>query len=126
VLARLRDADVRTVRGDAADREVLRRAGADRARVVISTIRRARDNRGLLRVAPGVPALVRVFDDGDARWVKYLGGIPVLYTEASADALMEWVEESEDELTTRARARGVHAGRNGESPGCAGVPILEA
>jgi CPA2 family monovalent cation:H+ antiporter-2 len=107
VLARLSDAGVHTVRGDAADREVLRRAAADRARVVVSTIRRPRDNRALLKVAPGVPALVRVFDEGDARWVRHRGGTPVLYTEASADAVLEWLEEADEELRARAVARGI-------------------
>jgi CPA2 family monovalent cation:H+ antiporter-2 len=107
VLARLQDAGVHTVRGDAADREVLRRAAADRARVVVSTIRRPRDNRALLKVAPGVPALVRVFDEGDARWVRHRGGTPVLYTEASAEAVLDWLEESSEELTMRAAARGI-------------------
>jgi len=107
VLGRLNEAGVRTVLGDAADREVMRRAGAARARVVVSTIRRPRDNRSLLKVARGVTALIRVFDDADARWVKTRGGTPVLYTEASADALMEWLDEADAELTARAEARGI-------------------
>jgi Kef-type K+ transport system membrane component KefB len=107
VLGRLREAGIRTVLGDAADRNVMRQAGADRARVVISTIRRPRDNRGLLKIARGVPALVRVFDEVDATWVKNRGGIPVIYTQASADALIEWLDESDAELTARATARGI-------------------
>ena len=109
VLARLRGAGVRTVRGDAADRTVVRLAGADRARVVISTVRRPRDNRGLLRVARGVPSLIRVFDQVDADWVRKHGGTPVLYTEASADAFMEWLEEVDQELRATAAARGIGA-----------------
>lgn len=106
VAARLEAAGVRTVLGDASDEQVLRRAGADRARVVSSTIRRPRDNEALLRVAAGIPTLVRVFDAGDARWVREHGGVPVVYSEASADNLMEWFEDSgaalEENLASRA------------------------
>ena len=109
VLGRLREAGVPTVRGDAADRRVLRRARADRARVVISTIRRPRDNRSVFEVAPGVPALIRVFDQPDAAWVAERGGTPVLYTQASADAVIEWMEEEEEELEKRWAARRVAA-----------------
>jgi hypothetical protein len=31
----------------------------------------------------------------------------VLYTEASAEAVLEWLEESSEELTARATARGI-------------------
>ncbi len=89
VLAVVRDAGLRTIRGDAAERSVLERAGADRARVVISTIRRPRDSAALLQLARGLPVLVRVFDAADADWVRERGGFPILYSEASADALLE-------------------------------------
>ena len=105
VLAGLRDSGIRTLRGDGADRVVLRRAGADRARVVISTLRRARDNGALLEIARGVPTLVRVFEAADAHWVRERGGIPVLYSEATADALMEWFDDVEEDLRSLAAVR---------------------
>ncbi|HUF13928.1 MAG TPA: cation:proton antiporter [Longimicrobiales bacterium] len=105
VVRRLLAAGIRTVLGDASDEHVLRHAGADRALVVNSTIRRARDNDTLLQVAKGVPVLVRVFDAGDAVWVREHGGIPVVYSEASADNLMEWFEDQREELAQNLAAR---------------------
>ena len=105
VLARLHEAGVRTVRGDAADPVVLRRAGAERARVVISTIRRTRDNQPLLDLGRGVPVLVRVFDAADTEWVRARGGVPVLFSEATVDALLEWYDEAGEELRARVEAR---------------------
>src|SRR5690606_2081320 len=55
VVARLREAEIPVIRGDATDGEVLREARADRARAITSTIRRPEDNRRLLEHARGVP-----------------------------------------------------------------------
>lgn len=93
VLDQLHEAGVTTFRGDASDESVLRAAGADRARAVSSTIRRPRDNGPLLRLARGRPVLVRVFDQDDADWIAMHGGTPVLYSEATADALMDWFSD---------------------------------
>jgi len=92
VIARLRQADVPCIRGDASDREVLLRANARNARLVTSTIRRPRDNARVLELAHGVPVLVRVFEEADAAWVRASGGTPVLYSEAAADSLMTWID----------------------------------
>src|SRR5690606_2661088 len=62
VIEALREGDVECIRGDGSDFEVLRRAGAGDARIVISTMRRPRDSLHLLRRTRGVPVLVRVFD----------------------------------------------------------------
>jgi hypothetical protein len=94
---------------------VLRRAGADRARGVVSTIRRTRDNAAVLELAGEVPVLVRVFDDEDGRWVLARGGIPVPYSEAAADAFLEWFAETRDDLEEGLRARP--GGRGSTSPG---------
>jgi Kef-type K+ transport system membrane component KefB len=87
---RLRGADIPCLRGDASDESVLRRAGADRAALVLSTIRRPVDNRTLLTIARGRPVLIRVFDPADAEWIEAMGGRPILYSEAAADEFMEW------------------------------------
>ena len=105
VAARLAEAGVRTIIGDASDEAVVRRAGADQARAVVSTIRRPRDNEALLRVAQDRPVLVRVFDEGDAIWVRELGGIPVVYSLASADNLMDWFDEQAADLDSMLDAR---------------------
>lgn len=92
VVSRLREAEIPCLRGDASNVELLRQAGADRARMVISTIRRPRDNRHLLQVARGVPVLVRVFDEADAEWIEGLGGTAVLASHAAAEETMRWFD----------------------------------
>lgn len=92
VIERLRDADIPCIRGDASDLEVLRRANADRARIISSTIRRPRDNRRMLEFARGVPVLVRVFDEHDAAWIRELGGTPIIYSQAAAQEMMRWFD----------------------------------
>ena len=96
IIDELRQGDVTCIRGDASDPEVLRSAGADRARVISSTIRRPRDNEALLRSVHGVPILVRVFEDDDARWVEELGGTPILYSEEAAREFSTWFRERRD------------------------------
>jgi CPA2 family monovalent cation:H+ antiporter-2 len=93
VIERLRDADIPCLRGDASDVDLLRRAGAHRARIITSTIRRPQDNRRLLEFAHGVPALVRVFEDSDAEWITELGGIPVLASHAASTEMMKWFDQ---------------------------------
>lgn len=112
----LSQAEIFTIRGDAADPQVLRRAGADRARVVSSTIRRPRDNATLLEMAGG-PVLVRVFDRADADWVRARGGTPILYSEATADSLMEWFRERRSELERDAAARAGRMAQSGSATG---------
>ncbi|MDT8340526.1 MAG: cation:proton antiporter [Longimicrobiales bacterium] len=92
VVARVREAGVPALRGDASDPAVLRSAGADRARVVLSTLGRPRDNEALLAAAGSAPVLVRAFDDEDARWISALGGRPVLASEAAAGRFLEWFD----------------------------------
>ena len=60
--------------------------------MISSTIRRPRDNARLLESVDGVPVLVRVFDDEDARWVSEQGGVPIPYAEAGADAFFAWYD----------------------------------
>lgn len=89
----LREAGVDAVRGDVTDPSVLRDAGVDRARIVISTIRRTRDNELLLkRTAERTPAFIRTFESADAEWVEARGGRPVLFSEAAAEEFMEWFQ----------------------------------
>jgi hypothetical protein len=62
----------------------------------------------VLEFARGVPVLVRVFEDEDAEWVVAAGGIPVIYSEAAAEGLLEWYDEHRAELAAhRLRPRGV-------------------
>jgi Trk K+ transport system NAD-binding subunit len=95
IIARLREGEVPCIRGDASDRDILDAAGARHARIISSTMRRARDNRQMLETARGTPALVRVFDDHDANWVESLGGIAVLSSAAAAQAFLKWYDETQ-------------------------------
>jgi Kef-type K+ transport system membrane component KefB len=108
IVEQVREAGVEAIRGDAADRELLRRAGADQARVVVSTVRRVEDNGPLLEMTAGkVPVLVRAFNVEDAAWVDARGGRAVLYSDAAAEGFMEWFERegwlTPDELADEER-----------------------
>jgi CPA2 family monovalent cation:H+ antiporter-2 len=92
VIARLREADISCIRGDATDPAILRQAHADRAAIITSTIRRPQDNRRVLEFARGVPVIVRVFDEHDARWIEELGGTPIVYADAAADGMLRWFD----------------------------------
>lgn len=93
VITRLRQADIPNLRGDASDGELLAAAGARRARMIVSTLRRQRDTQAVLRHAPGVPTLVRVLDDAEAEAVRAAGGRPIVLAAATADDLLETLEK---------------------------------
>jgi Kef-type K+ transport system membrane component KefB len=95
VIERLRDGEIPAIRGDGADREVLRAAGAPTARLVISTMRRPADHLDLLRFAPGVPVIVRVFEPEDAAAIREAGGTPILTSHAAADEFLRWLEQAD-------------------------------
>lgn len=95
VAARLREAEMPVIRGDATDLAVLEEARARHARLVTSTIRRPEDNLRILEHVSGVPMLVRVFEEDDATAIRAAGGTPVLYSEAAADRLLEWFGQQE-------------------------------
>ncbi|MEX1256317.1 MAG: cation:proton antiporter [Gemmatimonadota bacterium] len=88
----LAEMGIRALRGDISDARLLRELGADRAKVVISTIRRRDDNGPLLQMARDVPVLVRAFNVEDAEWIRLRGGHPVLYSEAAAEDFLEWYD----------------------------------
>ena len=106
VVRRLRQADIPVIRGDAARPHVLAGAAVATARAVSSTMRRPRDNRLLLELARDVPVIVRVFEHSDAEWVRSLGGIPVLYSEAAAANLLRWFYHESPPADRRAEPRG--------------------
>jgi CPA2 family monovalent cation:H+ antiporter-2 len=92
LVERVREAGVIALRGDVTDLDLLREVGADRARIVISTVRRTEENEPLLGMAKGVPVLVRGFDLEDGEWIRRMGGRPILYSEAAARDFVEWYE----------------------------------
>ena len=89
---RVRKAGVTALRGDISDVRLLEKVGADRARVVLSTVPRREDNVPLLRFARGVPILVRGFNLEDGEWIAARGGRPILYSEAAAEDFRDWFE----------------------------------
>jgi monovalent cation:H+ antiporter-2, CPA2 family len=80
------------LRGDAADPTILREAGADRARAIVSTMRRPEDNARLLAGVQGAPVVVRVFSEGEAETIRRLGGYPVAEAELAAEAICDWYD----------------------------------
>ena len=95
VIERLREGEIPCIRGDGSDFEILRNAGAARARMIISTMRRAGDNEPMLQHVRGVPVLVRVFEPEDAHRIEKLGGTPILYSEAAAEDFLKWLAQAE-------------------------------
>lgn len=93
VVERIQEAGVPCIRGDGADPAVLLRAGAPRAKVIVSTLRRPTDNQTVLRLAPGVPTLVRVFAPEQGERIRRLGGHPIVVSEAAVEDFLRWFEE---------------------------------
>lgn len=99
VVSDLRAAGIHAVRGDVTDLDTLAAAGLPEARAVCSTARRVRDNASLLRVSRGIPVLIRVFEEEEARWVRDRGGEPLLYAEAAAEELFRWFQRESSQET---------------------------
>jgi Kef-type K+ transport system membrane component KefB len=120
VVAALREGEVTTIRGDGSDFEVLDRAGARNAEIIISTIRRPRDSLHIIRRARGVPVLVRVFEDEDVERIRRHGGIPISYAEAASDDFLAWLEQATEyglDRERRARPRTSSTGGGALTPG---------
>jgi monovalent cation:H+ antiporter-2, CPA2 family len=81
------------VRGDGGDPEVLRSVWPERARVVVSTMRRLSDNLRVVGACGSTPVLVRVFSPEDGEAIRRLGGHPVVESELATQAFLGWFEE---------------------------------
>ncbi len=93
VVEQLARSGVRCVRGDGSDADVLRRAGARNAKIVLANVRRMADAEKILAYAAGeTKVLVRTFEERDGDRVRALGGIPVLNSHAAAETFSEWFE----------------------------------
>lgn len=93
----LADKGVTVVRGNGTDAKVLRLAGAQEARAIVSTMRRAPDNARLLSMVRGPTMLIRVFSEQEADQVRKLGGQPVIEAELAAAAFLKWHAEASAE-----------------------------
>jgi len=82
------------VLGDATDPKVLQAAGASQARIIVSTMRRLRDNEALLDQTGQVKTVFSVFEPEEAERLRRNGGIPILESYAAADELMDWFERT--------------------------------
>jgi len=83
------------MRGDGSDEEVLRRAGARDAKLIIISMRRVGDALNALKHIGNVPAIVRVLEDDEAQKVEALGGIPVLGAKAAAETFLRWFDAND-------------------------------
>ncbi len=92
VVETLRRSGVTAFRGDGADYRVLRDAGARDARVIVSTMRRRRDNERLLRFSRHGLVLIRVFTPEDGRYLQDLGATPIVEADAAADEFLQHFE----------------------------------
>ncbi len=91
VVEQLARSGVRCVRGDGSDADVLRRAGARNAKIVLANVRRLADAEKILAYAAGeTNVVVRTFEERDAERVRALGGIPILNSHAAAETFGEW------------------------------------
>jgi Kef-type K+ transport system membrane component KefB len=93
VVRSLQQQGIRVLRGDGADPQVLQAARADRAKIVVSTMRRPDDNARLLGTLHGRVVLVRVFSAPEAEQIRQLGGHPVVEAEVAAESLLSWHAE---------------------------------
>jgi Kef-type K+ transport system membrane component KefB len=95
VCAALAKKGIPFLRGDGAEVEVLDKAGARDAKLVIASMRRVGDALTVLRHVQGVPVVARVFEENDGENVRAAGGIPVMNSQAAADTFMAWLENND-------------------------------
>lgn len=113
VVARLQHDGIPAIRGDAVDPDVLERAGAAGARVIVSTLRRHADNVHIIRQFPGIPVLVRVFETANARAIEQAGGKPIRYSDAAAGSFLQWFDDRSGAFSIPA---GPSPGRGAPAP----------
>jgi Trk K+ transport system NAD-binding subunit len=80
------------VLGDATNPRILKAAGADKARIIVSTMRRLTNNEKLLSHTGDVKTVFSVFEPDQAERLRAHGGIPILESHAAADELLRWFE----------------------------------
>ncbi len=92
----LRAEGIPCLRGDACDEDILRRAGAREAKLILSSLRQIADSECVLRHVRvrRIPVLVRVFEPGEAERIRRLGGTPLVTSEASARQFERWFREA--------------------------------
>ncbi len=81
---------VPVMRGDGSEKEVLERAGAANAKLVIASMRRVGDALKVLEHVRDVPVMARVFEEYEAEQIRAAGGIPVMNSDAAAETFIAW------------------------------------
>ena len=85
--------NLRFLRGDGADPDVLKTTGAPKAKLIIASMRRVRDALVVIRlVSDQVPVMVKVFEEHERELIENAGGIAVMNSKATADTFMEWLD----------------------------------
>lgn len=90
VIAHLQQAKIPCLRGDGSQLNVLQKACIEKAKLVISSMRRASEARSVLQYSNQTPVVVRVFELDDAKKIEAQGGIAIQNAEASAEKFIEW------------------------------------
>ena len=93
VIEQLQKQKIPCLRGDASDEKLLQKAGAPHARLILAAMRRPADARRVLEYAREIPTIIRVFEEHDAKWIKSMGGIPVLNSEAALETFLVWLDK---------------------------------
>ncbi len=95
VCGELASRGVSVMRGDGSDPDVLDKAGAAQAKLIIASMRRAGDTLKVLDQVHGVPVVSRVFEQEEAEIIRKAGGIPILNSMAAADVFSEWFDAND-------------------------------
>jgi Kef-type K+ transport system membrane component KefB len=111
VVRSLKKQGVTVLRGDGANPDTLAAAQAERAKAIVSTMRRMHDQARLLTTVRGPVVLVRVFSEQQAKYIRKLGGHPVVEAELAARDLLKWYGE------TAAAQNARRTGQDGEPAG---------
>lgn len=93
VTIRFRQQDCDAVWGDGEDEETLREAGVERARAVIVTTGDLHHLQQVRRLAPDDASIwLHAFEADQAEAARTMGAKTITYSEAAADALVEWFD----------------------------------
>ncbi len=97
VTVRFRQQECDAVWGDGEDVETLKEAGIEEARAVVVTTGDLHHLRTVRRLAPeGIPLWLHAFESEQAEAARALGAKTVIYSEAAADAFVEWFDTEFD------------------------------
>ena len=101
VVKQLLDRGLDAIRGDGSTDKILAKAGAQRARFILSAMPDRDDILEVIERTPGVPMIARVFEQFDADAISRAGGTPILNSLATAETFLEWFDTfSEDDVNS--------------------------